>query len=676
MNQFVDNLAAFVAAIFCPSFATALGNGSAKRRRRSTVVAATLISALTLTFSAQFAAAEQPNSAAKPTLWIVGDSTVRNGTKDQRGWGDEIAPFFDTDRINIANKARGGRSSRTYQTEGLWDEVLKEMKAGDFVMIQFGHNDGGPLDDEHRARGSIRGTGDESKDIYNPIMKKDETVHTFGWYMSKYIADTRAKGATPIVLSYVPRCPKPGSPIDADAPLTSYALWAREVAEREDAPFIDLYGISMRAYASLPAEEVKAKYFAPDNTHTNPEGAKLNAESVVKGLRAIEAFPLTDYLKDGAATQASASASASAALDKPQLHWSKTLPEGNYTVTVVLGHDDRAATTTIKAESRQLVLDRVRTAPGESDTRRFTVNVRTPSLPAGDSVRLKSREQGIARWDDQLTLEVAGDQSAVRSIDVAPAPEAITIYLAGDSTVTDQSTEPYAGWGQMLPAFFDANVAVANHAESGETLRAFRAEKRLDKILSKITARDYLFIQFGHNDMKEQGDGIGAFTSFKADLEDFVARGRARGATVVLVTPPHRRFFDRDGTLQNTHGDYPEAIRQVASEQGVPLVDLHAMSKTLFEALGPSDSTKAFVHYPAGTFPGQSKSLKDETHFNNYGAYQLARCVVHGIQKAELPLASHIVESFGSFDPARPEPAADFDLPASAHTAPTTPAGN
>ena len=203
----------------------------------------------------------QPAPTTKPglpKLWIIGDSTVRNSTKGQRGWGDPIAKHFDRERINVVNKARGGRSSRTYQTEGLWDELLAQLKPDDFVMIQFGHNDGGPLDDDKRARGSIRGIGEETKEIDNPITKKREVVHTFGGYMSKYVADVRAKGATPIILSYVPRAPRSASATQpaATAP-TSYALWAQQVAEREKAPFIDLHGMISQHYATMPPEAQK-----------------------------------------------------------------------------------------------------------------------------------------------------------------------------------------------------------------------------------------------------------------------------------------------------------------------------------------------------------------------------------------------------------------------------------
>src|SRR5688572_25239782 len=629
---------------------------------------------------------------SRPTLFIVGDSTVKNSTKGQRGWGDPIAEHFDRNRINVVNKARGGRSSRTYQTEGLWDEVLKQLKPGDFVMLQFGHNDAGPLDDEKRARGSIRGIGDETKEIDNPITKKHEVVHTFGWYMSKYVADARAKGATPIILSYVPRAPRPGSATQAAATApTSYALWAQQVAEREKAPFIDLHRIVSRHYATMSPEAAKEKYFAPDNTHTNEAGAARNAEAVVEGVRALKDVALAKYLLaspstrpggvDGTdAAHPAASAKHGQTFDfapgETPPTFSLPLPEGNYDVTITFGDETRQTSNTVKAESRQLVLERVDTKPGEFVTRTFTVNVRTPQLPGGDRVRLKDREKPALRWDEQLTLELNGKSPGVESIRVTPRPDAITVFLAGDSTVTDQANEPWAGWGQMLPRFFKSGVAVANHAESGEALRAFRGEKRLEKILSQIKPTDYLFIQFGHNDMKEKGEGVGAFTTFKRDLEDYVAKGREKGAMVVLVTPMHRRRFGEDGTIHNTHGDYPEAVRQVAKEQNVPLIDLHAMSKQLYEAMGPERSIKAFVHYPASTFPDQDKPLADNTHFNNYGAYELARCVVEGIRAAKLPLAGQIAEDVKPFDPSKPDPVESFDVPASPLRATTVPAGS
>jgi lysophospholipase L1-like esterase len=356
--------------------------------------------------------------------------------------------------------------------------------------------------------------------------------------------------------------------------------------------------------------------------------------------------------------------------------FAKKLPEGNYIVTLTLGDESRESDTTVKAESRRLMLQSVRTRPGQMVKRSFTVNVRTPKLPDGGNVKLNDRENGSPTWDDQLSLEFLGPKPAVRDVQVAPAPaDTITVYLAGDSTVTDQSAEPWSSWGAMLPRFFKPDVVIANHAESGRALRSFRAERRLDKILSTIKSGDYLFIQFGHNDMKEKGNGIGAFTSFKTDLKKYIAAAREHGAQPVLITSMHRRRFDDSGSIVNTFGDYVEAVRQTAAEEKTPLIDLNAMSKTLYEAWGPEASKKAFVHYAAGTFPGQDKPLKDDTHFNAYGGYELARCVVEGIRAAKLPLVDHLADDIRPFDPAKPDPIEGFTVPASALRATRTPEG-
>lgn len=240
---------------------------------------------------------------SKPTLWLVGDSTVRNGSgsggNGQWGWGDRIARYFDTSRINVVNRARGGRSSRTYQSEGLWDAVLKDARPGDFVLIQMGHNDGGPLAGDNRERGSIRGTGDDSENVtltLKPNEGKNETVHTYGWYLRKYVSDARDKGMTPILCSPIPRRPKTAVTQPATVP-SSYALWSRQVADAEKVPFVDLNAIVLTHYQGLSPDELKTKYFTPaDDTHTSATGADVNAQSVIEGLRALPNNPLAPYL--------------------------------------------------------------------------------------------------------------------------------------------------------------------------------------------------------------------------------------------------------------------------------------------------------------------------------------------------------------------------------------------
>jgi unsaturated rhamnogalacturonyl hydrolase len=228
-----------------------------------------------------------------PTIWLVGDSTVRNGHGDgannQMGWGDELAQYFDLDKVNIVNRAIGGRSSRTYITEGHWAAVLQSIKPGDIVLIQFGHNDGGPVDDPSRARGSLPGIGSETKDIYNPVMKRQETVHTFGWYETQYVVDARAKGATPILCSLIPRkIWKDGKVVRGTA---TYGGWTSEVAVAQHADFIDLNEITARKYDAMGAAAVEPLFGDP-HTHTTVAGAVMNAESVVAGLKALQDDPV------------------------------------------------------------------------------------------------------------------------------------------------------------------------------------------------------------------------------------------------------------------------------------------------------------------------------------------------------------------------------------------------
>jgi rhamnogalacturonan acetylesterase len=236
-----------------------------------------------------------------PTLWLIGDSTVRNGSGtgegQQWGWGDCLSKFFDTTKIRVVNRAIGGRSSRTFLTDGRWGTILSEMKAGDFVIMQFGHNDGGKVNDDSRARGTIRGIGDEIEEIENMLTKKHETVHTYGWYMAKYIKDAKEHAATPIVCSLIPRCPQPGTKLESNPEPATYRLWAQQVAAREKAAYIDLNLLIWREFVKMEPEQIKAKYYcATDFTHTNLAGAEFNAGQVVSGIKALPDCPLAKFL--------------------------------------------------------------------------------------------------------------------------------------------------------------------------------------------------------------------------------------------------------------------------------------------------------------------------------------------------------------------------------------------
>ncbi|MEI6950026.1 rhamnogalacturonan acetylesterase [Paraflavisolibacter sp. H34] len=234
----------------------------------------------------------------KPVLYLIGDSTVRNGagngSNGQWGWGSFMAGYFDTSKIRVENLAMGGRSSRTFITEGRWDNILSRLKKGDYVLLQFGHNDSSPLDDTARARGTIKGIGSESKEIYNPILKKQEVVYSYGWYLRKYIRDAKAKGATPIVCSPIPRNDWNGDKVKRGS--ESYARWAREVAQQEGVLFIDLEKGIADQYDVLGKDKV-APLFHGDHTHTSETGARMNAEVVVKGIKDLKKANLRKFLK-------------------------------------------------------------------------------------------------------------------------------------------------------------------------------------------------------------------------------------------------------------------------------------------------------------------------------------------------------------------------------------------
>ena len=236
-------------------------------------------------------------SGSKPTFWIIGDSTVKVGSSGQRGWGDEIAPFFDPAKVNVVNRAIGGRSSRTFLTDGRWDEILKDIRPGDVVIMQFGHNDASVINEEPpvgpgtRARGVIRNNSDETVEVDNILTKKHEVVHSYGWYLRHFITTAKEKGAKSIVCSPIPRksWSKDGTQINRVT--GSWGLWARQAADQAGAQFIDLNEIIARGYEKLGPAAVDP-LFGDKGTHTSPEGAKFNARSVVSGLNALTPNPL------------------------------------------------------------------------------------------------------------------------------------------------------------------------------------------------------------------------------------------------------------------------------------------------------------------------------------------------------------------------------------------------
>ena len=337
-------------------------------------------------------------------------------------------------------------------------------------------------------------------------------------------------------------------------------------------------------------------------------------------------------------------------------YFSVKVDDGNYRVKVVLGSKQKAGETTVRAEGRRLMLHNVATKKGKTETFEFIVNKRTPRIDDKTRVRIKEREKDYLTWDDKLTLEFNGDAPAVQSIHIERDAQCPTVYLCGNSTVVDQNNEPWASWGQMITRWFGPEVAISNHAESGLTARTFLGSGRLDKILTTLKKGDYVVVEFGHNDEKEKKPGDGAWYHYVYNLKIFVDQVRAKGATIIFCTPTQRRAFTDDGkSIVNTHGDFPAAMRSVAEREHVPVIDLNGMTTQMYLAMGVEDSKRLLVHYPANSFPGQDKALADNTHFNPFGAYEVAKCVVMGMKQLQLPLVQYLRADWQDFDPARPD---------------------
>ncbi|MES2898212.1 MAG: rhamnogalacturonan acetylesterase [Pseudomonadota bacterium] len=489
----------------------------------------------------------EPANARLPSLFLIGDSTVRNGRDDgqnkgaqgQWGWGNPIAALFDTSKINVVNRAIGGLSSRTYLTGGHWERTLALMKPGDVVIIQFGHNDGGAINDTSRARASIRGIGEEAQHIDNLLTKKPETVHSYGWYLRKYIAEARAKGVLPIVASPVPR-----KRWDADGKIArsknEHAGWAAEVARQEQAGFIDLNEMVARRYEALGRDAVMQLFpqvTPEEHTHTNLAGAELNARTVIEGLGALPGQPLRAYVR-----------------------------------------------------------------------------------PSED-------------------IRPVVDASAVQ-VEAIANPALPTLFIAGDSTVRSAGQNGAYGWGERLGAFFDPRkINLVNHAIGGRSSRTFYTEGRWDKLLAQLRPGDFVLIQFGHNDGGRIGDpanknrasapGIGSDTvddtltngskqqvhSFGWYMAKYVADARAKGATVILLSPiPHRDRWEQGRDFAN----FADWSAQVARTGGAHFIDLTMLIGEAYR--------KAGAQVVNGLFSDA------RTHTNEAGARFNATQVVAGLK--------------------------------------------
>ncbi len=360
---------------------------------------------------------------------------------------------------------------------------------------------------------------------------------------------------------------------------------------------------------------------------------------------------------------------------KAPMFFSVKVPEGDYKVTVTLGSKYYAGITALRSETRRMVVDKMVTRKGELRDVTFNVNVHTPYIDGKKTVGLHRREIGEMNWDDKLTLEFNGESPAVSRIRIEPNTPACKIWLCGNSTVTDQDGEPYASWGQMFPFWFNEKVSVENLAMSGLRTTSFIKQNRLEKIKKELKKDDYVLVEFGHNDEKDRHPGSGAWYNFSMNLKTFIDELRPLGARIIFVTPTERRNF-QNGMAQPTHGDYPAAIRTIAERENVPLIDLTVATTALFNAMGEEGSKHLLVHYPMGTFPGQETELKDNTHANAFGAFEISKLIIEGMKKLGINLTDYLRNEWPGFTPSEPDDWQQFYWPLTPSGYTEKPAGN
>ena len=315
------------------------------------------------------------------------------------------------------------------------------------------------------------------------------------------------------------------------------------------------------------------------------------------------------------------------------------LPDGNYDVGVTLGGAMSDSVVTVKAEGHRPMVVDVPVGRRQSVTKTFTVNVRHGLVGT-------TEHDGWLDLDGRLNLEFTGTNPGLMKLDIKPNEKAVTVFLAGDSTVCDQDNIPFVGWGQMLPGLFKpGEVVVCNWASSGRTAESFIKDGRLAEINKTMKKGDYLLVQFATNDMKDTTLDAAKWKGF---LRQYVDVAKAHGGTAVMVTAMPRRQFDDAGKIKNSLAELPQWMRDFAKEEKVALIDLNAMAGAFFEKLGVEGSTKAFVYYPAGMYPGHPEALANDTHFNAYGAYELAKLVAQGMQEEKLGVAEFLAGDVGT----------------------------
>lgn len=551
-----------------------------------------------------------PQAAIVPTLYVIGDSTASNGA--DLGWGSHLGKYLDPALITVVNRARGGRSSRTFQTEGLWDAVLAQLKPGDLVLIQFGHNDGGAINDAWRARGSLPGIGDETREIDNQVTGKHETVHTYGWYMRQFIDDTRSKGATPILLSLTVRNIWNDGRVERGS--GQFGAWTAQIAQAESVPFLDLTNLIADQYEQFGHERV-AGFFPRDHTHTNAEAANLNAAAVVSLLKALPDCPLADMLSGEA----------------------RTLPPAP--VKYVASNASEAKPSKIAGVALDGMV--------------YPTNLTTIDTPKAGILGLRAID--IPRYTQTGPLPDPAPERHWVLPPLSHNPNLPTIWTIGDSTVrcgvnaTGDDMPGQWGWGTPFAGYFDpAKANVVNRAVGGTTTASFYTNL-WNGMVDLIKKGDVVIIQFGTNSGRGELPGIGEETiqsagpdgrpvtnhTFGWYMRRFIAETRARGATPVVCSLIPRGSRNVDGAA------VPQAVwaRDVAAAEKADFIDLHELITRKYNAMDRNEVNALFCGSPHTSWAGAV--LNAETVISGLKALKTDPVAAYYVPRVkEIPAAS------------------------------------
>jgi len=610
-------------------------------------------------------------------IFMMGDSTMcdyKPGSYPQEGWGQRLRTFTK-DGVKVHNRAVGGISSKTFIDSGRWQKVLDDIKPGDYAIIAFGHNDA----TKHKPQ---------------RYCNKEEYTKN----MTLFIDGIRGKEATPVLATSIIHIGGVSENADgkvsvrADAAaLGPYLAATRELAVAKDVPLLDLNAAAKEAFEKMTKKEIESYYMVlgpaeswyalkgkSDRCHPRDKGADFYARTAVELAKSKAPKLYADCFKDPATVpfvatpkpkgideayqKLLAEEAEKLANGKSDKFYSYSYDEpmeiGNYDVTVNLGTGKGPCANYVKFMGRRLAVDRTEVKAGETKPVTFTARVPGPY----------TTRRSDAQHNRRLLLEMFSNapQSDMPVFEplVVPNPKARTIYLCGDSTVTDQRNEPWGSWGQILPAFVRQGWAVSNFARSGLALKTFEGEGRLTRILEHLKKDDWVLIQFGHNDQKIAGEEPG--NGYTRRLNEWIDKVQAKGAFVVLVTPVERRRFDeKTGEHgEKTLADYAEAVKAVAAARGVPVIDLNDASYRMHAKMGAKGSAQIQCN---------NRGKIDNTHHNVYGAYEMARIVAAGL--AEIPVIKDAIrEDYRSFNPEHPDD--DPKIPPSGKTDYTKPEGS